>query len=488
MLWGSTLRSPHPRAKIRSIEIGAALRVPGVHAVLTHEDVPGRKTYGLEIQDQPVLAWEDVRYQGEAVAIIAADHPETARAAAKKIEVDYEVLEPLTDPERALDPTVAPLHPSGNLLRHVPIRHGDPDAEGEVVVTGEYEVGMQDQAFLGPESGLAVPAEDGGVDLFIATQWLHVDQDQLAASLDLPPEKVRLVLGGVGGAFGGREDLIDAGPRVHARAPLRPAREDDVRARGVLLRAHPPPPRADALRAPRARATASSSRCARGCCSTAARTRRAPPRSAPTPPASPSGPTTSRTRASTPTSSTPTTRRAGRCAASAPCRPASRTRRRWTSSPRRWTWTPSSCAGATRCRPARRCRWARPCAARRRSRSCSSAWRRCRSRTTAAASRAGSPTSRAARASCAASATPWATRTSPTPRASTTTRPRACGSRSREASRWSRSTRRPPRSARGWSPCRSRSRARSSASSGSWCCRRTRTSARRGRRRPRARR
>jgi xanthine dehydrogenase D subunit len=213
MLWGSTLRSPHPRAKIRSIEIGAALRVPGVHAVLTHEDVPGRKTYGLEIHDQPVLAWEDVRYQGEAIALVAADHPETARAAAKKIEVDFEVLEPLTDPERALDPDSPPLHPGGNLLRHVPIRHGDPDAEGEVVVTGEYEVGMQDQAFLGPESGLAVPAEDGGVDLFIATQWLHVDRDQLAASLDLPPEKVRLVLGGVGGAFGGREDLS---MQVHA--------------------------------------------------------------------------------------------------------------------------------------------------------------------------------------------------------------------------------------------------------------------------------
>jgi xanthine dehydrogenase D subunit len=213
MLWGSTLRSPHPRAKIRSIEIGAALRVPGVHAVLTHEDVPGRKTFGLEIHDQPVLAWEDVRYQGEAIALVAADHPETARAAAKKIEVDYEVLEPLSDPERALDPDSAPLHPGGNLLRHVPIRHGDPDAAGEVVVTGEYEVGMQDQAFLGPESGLAVPAEDGGVDLFIATQWLHVDRDQLAASLDLPPEKVRLVLGGVGGAFGGREDLS---MQVHA--------------------------------------------------------------------------------------------------------------------------------------------------------------------------------------------------------------------------------------------------------------------------------
>ena len=80
-------------------------------------------------------------------------------------------------------------------------------------MTGEYAVGMQDQAFLGPESGLAVPAEDGGVDLYIATQWLHVDRDQLAASLDLPPEKVRLVCAGVGGAFGAREDLS---MQVHA--------------------------------------------------------------------------------------------------------------------------------------------------------------------------------------------------------------------------------------------------------------------------------
>ena len=75
------------------------------------------------------------------------------------------------------------------------------------MVRGEYEVGMQDQAFLGPESGLAVPAEDGGVELFISTQWLHVDRDQVAASLDLPLDKVRFTLAGVGGAFGGREDV-----------------------------------------------------------------------------------------------------------------------------------------------------------------------------------------------------------------------------------------------------------------------------------------
>ena len=207
MLWGATLRSPHPRARIRSIEIGAALEVPGVHAVLTHEDVPGRKTYGLEHHDQPVLAFSEVRYQGEPVAVVAADHPETARRAADRIEVDYELLEPLTDSEYALSPDSPPLHPAGNLLRHVHIAHGDEPGEADVVVRGEYEVGMQDQAFLGPESGLAIPAEDGGIDLWIATQWLHVDRDQVAACLDLPVEKVRFTLAGVGGAFGGREDV-----------------------------------------------------------------------------------------------------------------------------------------------------------------------------------------------------------------------------------------------------------------------------------------
>jgi CO/xanthine dehydrogenase Mo-binding subunit len=87
------------------------------------------------------------------------------------------------------------------------IRKGDPAPSADVVVVGDYEVGMQDQAFLGPESGLAVPADDGGVDLYVATQWLHVDQRQVCGALGLPPEKVRLSLAGVGGAFGGREDL-----------------------------------------------------------------------------------------------------------------------------------------------------------------------------------------------------------------------------------------------------------------------------------------
>ncbi|MGR6318985.1 xanthine dehydrogenase subunit D [Micromonospora soli] len=205
MLWGTTLRSPHPRARITGMDLSAALALPGVHAVLTAADVPGAQGYGLDVADQPVLAADEVRYQGEPVAIVAADHPETARRAAARIVVDYTVLTPVTDPEVALA--------AGQLVRHLPIRRGDPDAVGPVVVRGDYEVGMQDQAFLGPESGLAVPAENGGVDLFVATQWLHVDQKQVAACLGLPIDKVRITLAGVGGAFGAREDLS---MQVHA--------------------------------------------------------------------------------------------------------------------------------------------------------------------------------------------------------------------------------------------------------------------------------
>ena len=207
MIWGVTLRSPHPYARIRSVAIGEALATAGVYAVLLSDDVPGQNAYGLEHADQPVLAAGVVRYAGEPVALVAADHPEIARIAASKIAVDYEVLEPLTDAVAALEPAAPHLHPGGNLVRHLKIRKGDPAPHADVAVTGTYEIGMQDQAFLGPEAGLAVPDGTGGVDLFVSTQFLHVDQQQVCAALGLPPDRVRLTLAGVGGAFGGREDL-----------------------------------------------------------------------------------------------------------------------------------------------------------------------------------------------------------------------------------------------------------------------------------------
>ena len=218
MLWGHTLRSPHAHALIRSIDISQAVSMAGVHAVLTHEDVPGDKRYGLEFADQPVLAFDRVRYFGEPVAVVAAEHPEQARRAAAAIVVEYEELEPVVDMERAAEQD--PIHPQHwtlghgfrddprpNVVRDMRIVHGDPEAEGEVSVSGYYELGIQDQAFLGPESGLAVPDGEGGIDIYVATQWLHVDRDQVAPCLGLRKEQVRIHLAGVGGAFGGREDL-----------------------------------------------------------------------------------------------------------------------------------------------------------------------------------------------------------------------------------------------------------------------------------------
>jgi CO/xanthine dehydrogenase Mo-binding subunit len=218
MLWGHTLRSPHSHARILAIDISEAVAMPGVHAVLTHDDVPGQKTYGLELTDQPVLAIDRVLYHGEPVALVAAEHPEQARRAAERIRVSYDELEPVADMERALESV--DLHPEKptrghgyldddrpNVVRHMVIRHGDPDVQGDVSVSGYYEVGIQDQAFLGPESGLAVPDGEGGVDIYVATQWLHVDRSQVAPCLNLPVDQVRIHLAGVGGAFGGREDL-----------------------------------------------------------------------------------------------------------------------------------------------------------------------------------------------------------------------------------------------------------------------------------------
>ena len=208
MLRGVTLRSPHPSARIRTIDVTEAEAAPGVCAVLTADDVPGKTTFGLEYADQPVLASDVVRYEGEPVAIVAAETLEQAYRAAELVDVDYEPLPVVSDMEDALRADAPDVHAFGNVLRHVHILTGDPDtAEADVWMDGYYETPMQDQAALGPEGALAVPTGDGGVELQTITQWLHVDRQQIAPCLDLPEEKVRVTLAGVGGAFGSREDI-----------------------------------------------------------------------------------------------------------------------------------------------------------------------------------------------------------------------------------------------------------------------------------------
>ncbi|MEV2201678.1 xanthine dehydrogenase family protein molybdopterin-binding subunit [Streptomyces fradiae] len=204
LLWAAILRSPHAHARIRSVDTSAAAAMPGVRAVVTHADVPGDAAYGRNVADRPVFAADVVRHHGEAIAAVAADHPDAARLAAAAIIVDYEVLEPVTDPEQAF--SAPPLHPDGNLIRHIPLRYGDPEATGEVIVEGLYRIGRQDPAPIGAEAGLAVPRPDGGVEIYTASTDPHTDRDLAAACFGLPPEQVKIVVTGVPGAMGDRED------------------------------------------------------------------------------------------------------------------------------------------------------------------------------------------------------------------------------------------------------------------------------------------
>ena len=210
MLWGATLRSPHPYAKIIAIDDSAALAIDGVECVVTAQDVPGNPYYGLIMSDQPVFAaiGDTVRYCGEPIAAVAADHPETCKRALAAIKVVYEILTPVTNPQDCVSGIAPQIHPQGNVYRHQRIITGDQSIVGDVIVEGTYEIGMQDQAFLGLESALAIPDSGGeGLELYVATQWLHEDRKQIAACLNIPEDKIRLVLGGVGGAFGAREDI-----------------------------------------------------------------------------------------------------------------------------------------------------------------------------------------------------------------------------------------------------------------------------------------
>ncbi len=199
MLWAATLRSPYARARITKLDTAPALTVGGVVAVITQQDVPGRRGFGMHVPDQPVLADGECNYWGEPIAVVAASDLETAKRGVAAIVIEYEVLEPLTDMEEA--------DAADSQTRRMKVRRGDSEATGAVVVEGYYEVGQQDQAPLGNEAGLAIPDGEGGVDLYAVSQWVHSDHWQIYPCLDLEPEQVRCHPVGMGGAFGSREDV-----------------------------------------------------------------------------------------------------------------------------------------------------------------------------------------------------------------------------------------------------------------------------------------
>jgi CO/xanthine dehydrogenase Mo-binding subunit len=230
MLHMKLLFANRPHARVVSIDTSKAEALMGVFGVFTAKDVPVNE-YGLQWNDQPVLCGpgsrygEDhaystaengrdiVRFVGDQVAVIVAETEAIAAQARDLIEVTYEDLPVVTDPEAAMQPGATLVHPEigpTNICVHDKIRKGDVEAgfaAAEVIVEGEYRVPVQEHAYLQPEAGMAHIDDEGRVVVLAAGQWTHTDQKQIAHALDLPIDQVRVVYPAIGGAFGGREDM-----------------------------------------------------------------------------------------------------------------------------------------------------------------------------------------------------------------------------------------------------------------------------------------
>jgi CO/xanthine dehydrogenase Mo-binding subunit len=231
MLHMATLFAGRPHARILSIDTSMAEAAPGVVAVFTAKDVPVNE-YGLQIPDQPVLCGpgsakagaDVVRFVGDQAALVVAETEAQARAACKLIQIEWEDLPLLLDPEAAIrtpDLTglrdlsglrVPQLHPHcpDNVAYSYRIRKGDLAKgfrEADVIIEGVYRTPMQEHAYLQPEAGVAYLDEEGRVTVEVAGQWTHVDQEQIAHALAIPKEQARVIYPAIGGAFGGREDM-----------------------------------------------------------------------------------------------------------------------------------------------------------------------------------------------------------------------------------------------------------------------------------------
>ncbi len=242
MLHAAVVLSEHPRARIVGIDTAPAVAMPGVVRVLTAADVPGQRCVGLIVPDWPIFVGtgETTRCVGDVLALVVADSQFRARRAAAAVTVTCDVLEPVTDPERALEPDAPLIHESGNLLEVCAFRRGDLDAAlaaSTHVIDQSFTTQRIEHAFLEPEACLAVP--DGGrLTVYSQGQGVHDDRRQIARILDVAPDRIEVELVTNGGAFGGKEDLSIQGHTSLAAYLLgRPVRT--VLTREQSIRMHP---------------------------------------------------------------------------------------------------------------------------------------------------------------------------------------------------------------------------------------------------------
>lgn len=205
---GMLVRSPHHSARIVKIDIEAARSMPGVLAVLTGYDVPGNIYHGNFIPDQPVLAKDVVRHLGEPVVLVVAQSRMIADQACAKVLVEYDVLNPVFDPQIALDPNSPKVHPNGNLVTRFDIEEGsvfDGFRDADVIIEEVFSSPRVAPGYMEPENSLAYWEGDTLV-VWVSSQHPFVDRAVISEVLDLPSEQVRVKSAVIGGAFGGKED------------------------------------------------------------------------------------------------------------------------------------------------------------------------------------------------------------------------------------------------------------------------------------------
>ncbi len=210
MLYARVLRSIHPHARIVSLDVSAAEACTGVVAVITHLDVPGLNRFGIATPDQPALCEDRVRYIGDAIAAVAAETPELAEYALSLIQVEYEILETITDPLRALEADAPLLHPEGNVLHRTAVKQGHVDeafAGCAHIVRETYSTPRQMHAYMETEGGLFVPEQDGRLTVYAPTQHGYKDRMQIARILGWEEEQIRVISSPIGGSFGGKDEL-----------------------------------------------------------------------------------------------------------------------------------------------------------------------------------------------------------------------------------------------------------------------------------------
>lgn len=244
MLHGAVVLSAHARARVRRIDTSRARALPGVVAVATAADVPGHRWYGLLYDDWPgfVAEGEEARCVGDVLAAVAAIDRHTAREAARLVDVDYEPLDPVLDPEQALRPNaprVNPKHP--NLLSESIIRRGDVEAAlaaSAHVVSGTWRTQRIEHLYLEPECALAEPLDSGGLRLYTQGQGIFDDRRQVARFLGIDEDRLFVELVPNGGAFGGKEDMsVQAQTALLARLTGRPVKLELSREESIRL--HP---------------------------------------------------------------------------------------------------------------------------------------------------------------------------------------------------------------------------------------------------------